>query len=93
MYTALSLRCSLRLPATRDERRSEMDTKITRAGREKCWAARDKYFACVAGKGTEACSKERELFEGSCVASWVKYFDELREQEVAKARLLQEAKR
>ena len=51
----------------------------TRQIRQKCWEARDAYFACLdrvgvvkAGEeGTHACSKDKKQYETNCAKSWV----------------------
>jgi hypothetical protein len=68
-----------------------MDPKLTRKGRELCWAARDQFFACAESSDPSACTEQRKEFEDKCIASWVTYFDELFEQKIARAKLLAEA--
>ncbi|EIM91222.1 uncharacterized protein STEHIDRAFT_128168 [Stereum hirsutum FP-91666 SS1] len=64
----------------------EKPTATSRTDRQKCWDARDTYFACLDGAkvikaGTEGagiCAKERGAYEGSCAKSWVAYFNQRR---------------
>ncbi len=52
---------------------------MDKADREKCWAARDAYFACIeTGTPAPACAAQRTALEGSCPASWVKHFEQRR---------------
>ncbi|PPQ83977.1 hypothetical protein CVT25_000523 [Psilocybe cyanescens] len=64
---------------------SKEDTAQSREGRQKCWDARDGYFACLdkaqvikAGDEGSACSKEKKEYEGSCAKSWIEYFNQRR---------------
>lgn len=61
----------------------------SRAERQKCWAARDVYFACLDANSIldpsadpaatkKACGSETEEFEKDCAAKWVSYFKEWR---------------
>lgn len=54
----------------------------TRAERQKCWASRDAYFACLDAHGivdplqdekqaARACAAESAGFERDCAAQWV----------------------
>jgi len=54
-----------------------MDPKLTRKGRELCWAARGQFFACAESNDPSTCTKQRQQFEDKCIASWVTYLDEL----------------
>ncbi|KIM37347.1 hypothetical protein M413DRAFT_448628 [Hebeloma cylindrosporum] len=56
-----------------------------RQDRQKCWEARDAYFACLddagvvkAGEEGKACSKEKRLYEDNCARSWIDYFNQRR---------------
>ena len=53
-----------------------------RSARQKCWDARDKYFACLDNSGIvdsirnkeeaeKACPREQKELEGNCASSWV----------------------
>lgn len=55
-----------------------------RSARQKCWDARDTYFACLDRHGIvdsirnkeeaeKACPKEGEQLAGNCASSWVRY--------------------
>ncbi|KAK9375422.1 cytochrome oxidase c subunit VIb-domain-containing protein [Lipomyces chichibuensis] len=65
------------------------DTQVvTRLEREKCWIARDKYFACldknrimsVANQDSSVCANERSDVDSLCRQSWVDYFIQRRER-------------
>ncbi|CAG0916693.1 unnamed protein product [Notodromas monacha] len=49
----------------------------TKSERQRCWAARDDYWACLDKEkmSEDACSKFREAFCSSCPLQWVKHFD------------------
>ncbi|KAK9248708.1 cytochrome oxidase c subunit VIb-domain-containing protein [Lipomyces tetrasporus] len=61
---------------------------VTRSEREKCWIARDKYFACldknrimnVATQDASMCASERSAVDSTCRQSWVDYFIQRRER-------------
>ncbi|KAK9353861.1 cytochrome oxidase c subunit VIb-domain-containing protein [Lipomyces doorenjongii] len=61
---------------------------VTRSEREKCWIARDKYFACldknritsVANQDSSVCANERSDVDSLCRQSWVDYFIQRRER-------------
>ena len=69
-----------------------------KAGRQRCYAARDAYYACVDADpsqgGSErdkgACKEHRAAFEASCAKSWVHHFDSLREKEARVYRRIQD---
>lgn len=74
-----------------------------RQRRQQCWDARDGFFACLTANGIDnlldpanaaavkrQCAKPYAAFEGSCAASWVKYFQEVRYVEIKKQRLMDE---
>lgn len=48
-----------------------------RSERQKCWSARDRYWECLDAnkEEREKCLKQREAYEASCPAQWVKHFD------------------
>ncbi|KAK9485541.1 cytochrome oxidase c subunit VIb-domain-containing protein [Lipomyces starkeyi] len=65
------------------------DTQVvTRSEREKCWIARDKYFACldknrimsVVNQDSSMCANERSDVDSLCRQSWVDYFIQRRER-------------
>jgi hypothetical protein len=43
-------------------------------GREACWAARDKFWNCMAEKNEDVskCQAERKIFEKDCTKAWVR---------------------
>ncbi|KAL4262496.1 cytochrome c oxidase subunit 6B family protein [Pleurotus pulmonarius] len=54
------------------------DAAPTRQDRQKCWEARDSYFACLdragvvkAGDEGKACKDENEKYEANCAKSWI----------------------
>ncbi|KAK6359702.1 hypothetical protein TWF696_000844 [Orbilia brochopaga] len=70
-----------------------------RVARQKCWAARDSFFACLdrhaildsireAPAAQANCGAELKVFESDCASSWVEYFKKRRVQEAKKAQLL-----
>ncbi|KAJ6260504.1 hypothetical protein Dda_4730 [Drechslerella dactyloides] len=70
-----------------------------RSARQKCWAARDGFFACLdrhavldsirdAPAAQASCGTELKVFESDCASSWVEYFKKRRVQEAKKAQLL-----
>ncbi|KAF4596803.1 hypothetical protein EYR40_007503 [Pleurotus pulmonarius] len=61
------------------------DAAPTRQDRQKCWEARDSYFACLdragvvkAGDEGKACKDENEKYEANCAKSWIEYFNQRR---------------
>eukprot|EP00775_Hariotina_reticulata_P008496 gene8496-8678_t len=69
---------------------SGSDRATTRSGRSECYKARDAFYQCVRESGLlyssktaipTKCKHLRALFESACLASWVKHFDELQEQQ------------
>ncbi|KAJ7765846.1 cytochrome oxidase c subunit VIb-domain-containing protein [Mycena maculata] len=57
----------------------------TRQERQKCWEARDAYFACLDGVGVvkagtegKACLVENRVYQQTCAQSWIIYFNERR---------------
>ncbi|KAK7862446.1 hypothetical protein R5R35_001350 [Gryllus longicercus] len=48
--------------------------------RDKCWTARDRYWECLDLnlEERERCLKQRQVYESSCPAQWVKHFDRKR---------------
>ncbi|CED82650.1 Cytochrome c oxidase, subunit VIb/COX12 [Phaffia rhodozyma] len=77
---------------------SETPSFPNREARKLCWAARDEYYSCLDSKGAvapgsegKACGKEKDAFEGSCVRSWIDYFNKRRVLEAGlRARLLED---
>ncbi|KAK3689639.1 cytochrome oxidase c subunit VIb-domain-containing protein [Podospora appendiculata] len=72
-----------------------------RAERQKCWEARDGYFACLDANGivdalkdekkaAKACKSEAADFERDCAAQWVTYFKKWRVQDIQKKARLKE---
>ncbi|KAJ7651277.1 cytochrome oxidase c subunit VIb-domain-containing protein, partial [Roridomyces roridus] len=65
--------------------RVETPTLPTRQERQKCWEARDAYFACLDGVGVvmagtegKACSAGNLVYHKTCAQSWITYFNERR---------------
>ncbi|KAF9062939.1 cytochrome oxidase c subunit VIb-domain-containing protein [Rhodocollybia butyracea] len=59
----------------------------TREDRQRCWDARDQYFACLDRaavvkpgdeKPSRACGSEGKSYEESCAKSWIEYFNQRR---------------
>ncbi|KIK60244.1 hypothetical protein GYMLUDRAFT_43983 [Collybiopsis luxurians FD-317 M1] len=59
----------------------------TREDRQKCWEARDRYFACLDSVGvvkageeqsSGACGSENQAYEKNCARSWIEYFNQRR---------------
>ncbi|KAK4250056.1 cytochrome c oxidase assembly factor 6 [Corynascus novoguineensis] len=87
-----------------DKRAAEVRTGAvapTRAERQKCWAARDAYFACLDANGivdalkdgkkaAATCGGESAGFENDCAAQWVTYFKKWRVQDIQKKARLKE---
>ncbi|EGS22153.1 oxidoreductase-like protein [Thermochaetoides thermophila DSM 1495] len=73
----------------------------TRAERQKCWASRDLFYACLdkhniidpikdEKAATKKCSSENAAFERDCAAQWVTYFKKWRVQDIQKKARLKE---
>ncbi|KAK4111525.1 hypothetical protein N656DRAFT_780226 [Canariomyces notabilis] len=75
----------------------------SRAERQRCWAARDAYFACLdkagivdalkedgAAAAAKACGQESAEFDKDCAAQWVTYFKKWRVQDIQKKARLRE---
>ncbi|KAK3400572.1 cytochrome oxidase c subunit VIb-domain-containing protein [Sordaria brevicollis] len=73
----------------------------TRSERQKCWMARDAYFACLdknniidalkdEKQAAKACKAESAEFEKDCAAQWVTYFKKWRVQDIQKKARLKE---
>ncbi|AEO60016.1 hypothetical protein MYCTH_2308806 [Thermothelomyces thermophilus ATCC 42464] len=91
-------------PSEEEKRAAEVRTGAvapTRAERQKCWAARDAYFACLDAhnivdaikddkKAAAACGGEGAQFEKDCAAQWVTYFKKWRVQDIQKKARLKE---
>ncbi|KAF8637755.1 hypothetical protein AX17_002597 [Amanita inopinata Kibby_2008] len=64
----------------------DADVALTRQDRQKCWEARDGYFACLdkvgvikAGEEKDgACAGEKKGYEQNCAKSWIEYFNQRR---------------
>lgn len=57
---------------------SKQQSTPSRHNRQKCWEARDAYFACLdrvgvvkAGEEGKACTSENRQYAESCAKSWV----------------------
>ncbi|KAK4098722.1 hypothetical protein N658DRAFT_499171 [Parathielavia hyrcaniae] len=91
-------------PSESDKRATEIRTGAvapSRAERQKCWEARDGYFACLDAHGivdalkedaeaARACAAESAEFEKDCAAQWVTYFKKWRVQDIQKKARLKE---
>ncbi|KAK3990854.1 cytochrome c oxidase assembly factor 6 [Cladorrhinum sp. PSN332] len=87
-----------------DKRATEIRTGAvapTRSERQRCWEARDAYFACLDAnnivdalkddkKAGKACGKEGDKFEGDCATQWVTYFKKWRVQDIQKKARIRE---
>ncbi|KAK4457750.1 cytochrome c oxidase assembly factor 6 [Cladorrhinum samala] len=73
----------------------------SRAERQKCWEARDAYFACLDRnnivdalkedkKAGKVCGAESQKFEGDCAIQWVTYFKKWRVQDIQKKARIKE---
>ncbi|PHH59580.1 hypothetical protein CDD81_2845 [Ophiocordyceps australis] len=75
----------------------------TRDERQRCWASRDAFFACLdthniintttpagATAARKACPADNAAFERDCSASWVTYFRQWRVADAKKKKALEE---
>ncbi|KAK6455373.1 putative cytochrome c oxidase subunit Vib [Scheffersomyces xylosifermentans] len=73
-----------------------------KAKRKECWDARDKFFDCLLTNNIDNSLDPKELdnvkskcgalkndFEGKCVATWVKYFQEKRYNDLTRQRYIE----
>ncbi|KIY97280.1 hypothetical protein MNEG_10682 [Monoraphidium neglectum] len=76
------------------------DPHTLKSGRAQCYAARDAFYQCVRECGQlytigsdvpSKCTKLRAAYEGTCLPSWVKHFDEQQTQEARAAKRLHTA--
>ncbi|KAF8340491.1 uncharacterized protein EI90DRAFT_3117026 [Cantharellus anzutake] len=74
----------------------------SREERQKCWDARDAYFACLDGLGIvtpgeevsrKMCKVEKKAFEKSCAKSWIEHFNKRRVIADAQKEMLAEAEK
>lgn len=76
----------------------------TRAERQRCWSARDAYFACLdahsildanadPAAARKACPEQTEAFERDCAAKWVSYFKDWRVMEAKKRAKIEQLER
>ncbi|GMK60032.1 hypothetical protein CspeluHIS016_0902490 [Cutaneotrichosporon spelunceum] len=83
---------------------SEPGKAPSREQRQKCWATRDAFFACLdqhdvlqppeAGKGAGTpCEAAQKEYETACGKSWIDYFNKRRVLEFRQAATLAEAAR
>ncbi|KAF4126119.1 cytochrome c oxidase assembly factor 6 [Geosmithia morbida] len=91
--------------STRGDAIRSGDAIPTRSERQKCWAARDAYFACLdahaiddpvkeAGRADLTfCADQSRLLDSNCSAAWVKYFKQWRVADLQKRRRLDELRR
>lgn len=57
---------------------------VSQEARAECYKHRDAYFECVdaqAGGASRDCSSARKLYEGACLPSWIKHFEQRRNYE------------
>ncbi|ODV79595.1 putative cytochrome c oxidase subunit Vib [Suhomyces tanzawaensis NRRL Y-17324] len=70
--------------------------------RKECWESRDQFFECLTKNKIDNsldpkeqqnvesnCGKLRKEFEGKCVASWVKHFQDKRFNDLTRARYIE----
>lgn len=85
-------------------RKEKEATKLppNKTKRAECWDARDKFFECLTKNSidnsldskeidhvSQVCGKQKSQFENKCVASWVKYFQEKRFNDLTRVRYIQ----
>jgi cytochrome c oxidase assembly factor 6 len=51
---------------------------MDKSDRDRCWAARDAYFACQSSSPATECATLREAFVQACPKSWVSHFEQRR---------------
>ncbi|KAK4447745.1 cytochrome c oxidase assembly factor 6 [Podospora aff. communis PSN243] len=87
-----------------DKRATEVRAGVvapTRSERQRCWEARDSYFACLDAnnivdalkddkQAAKACGKQSAQFEKDCATQWVTYFKKWRVQELQKKARIKE---
>lgn len=72
-----------------------------KSSRKVCWDARDTFFECLTAHGidnsldpkqkqpvNQNCGAERQAFQNNCVASWFKYFQEKRYNDLTRERYI-----
>ncbi len=77
----------------RAQESSEIDVSNLKSARQRCYKARDAYYACgdASEKDSSAvCGAQRAAFEASCAKSWVQHFDQLRAKEARVYRRVQD---
>ncbi|KAL2268306.1 hypothetical protein VTJ83DRAFT_3152 [Remersonia thermophila] len=91
-------------PSPEEKRASEVRSGAvapTRAERQRCWDARDAFYACLDANGivdaikedkkvASVCKSENARFESDCAAQWVTYFKKWRVQDIQKKAKLKE---
>lgn len=76
----------------------------TRSERQKCWLARDTYFACLDNHAVDdplkhptidkkECKSESAQMDQDCAREWVKYFKQWRVADLQKRRRLEELRK
>jgi cytochrome c oxidase assembly factor 6 len=76
----------------------------TRSERQKCWLARDTYFACLDAHSVDdplkhpsidkkECRAESAQMDTDCAREWVKYFKQWRVADLQKRRRLEELRK
>lgn len=82
---------------SKGEDSSEDSGVVLRSARERCYKARDAFYACcedaeapfsVDTAPPKQCRSTRKAYEAACQASWVKHFDRLKDKEVRVVRVL-----
>lgn len=79
----------------------EVHTPPNKSKREECWNARDRFFSCLdqnqidnsldpneRDNVNKNCGGQRDDFKGKCVASWFKYFQEKRFNDLTRERYI-----
>lgn len=74
--------------------------------RKECWDSRDKFFECLTKNGIDNSMDPKEKskvdlncgdllkeFEGKCVASWVKHFQDKRFNDLVRSRYIEKLQR
>lgn len=82
-------------------KQSQNDMPPRKNNRMECWSAKDNFFECLTKNNIDNsldpkekdnvetnCGTLRKDFQGKCVASWYKYFQEKRFSEIQKDRYI-----
>jgi len=82
--------------ASEDPKKSS-EKFMNKSERQKCWGARDKYWACLDAVGAqvekdhvvpEQCLAQRQVYQTECPPTWVKHFDRKYHFEKVKEKLM-----